>query len=520
MSGVQDKADLQTASRRSDNKLEVSSYDQNSEPGHELIRQFGLTPLIGVGLLGAGFWVGQNVTLITVIGVGGAPGLFWGTIFCSFCILCIALSLGELASAYPTSGGVLDWAWQSSPKSSRKFIAWSTAWINFFAWCVTAVTWSSLVAQQCLGLAVVFHENYAIKQWHTWLLLQFVLIIGLLVNIFMVKILPALDKVGLATFFVGFFVLSITVAASAPSHQSAKFVFVDIINNTGWGSKGLVWCLGQVATSGAFILIDSPSHLSEETINPGRNVPLAMVISVLIGTVTGLVYALCFMFSIVDIDGVLATATGVPYIQIILNATQSRGATVVLSMFMIILSFYGAVTSITVASRVSWAFARDGGLLVPRFFAKNSKTLHVPVPALILSTFIASCIGFIYLGSLTAFNSFLSALTILFFACYGLVIGGFLASKRHLPVPGPYKLSSAVGYFVNIVSLVYMSVFGVFFCFPSVYPPTAQTMNWASVVLVGFATISTVGYYAWGKRSYNGPSSANPVSQDIKTHEV
>lgn len=488
---------------------EIVSYaghdDATSEP---LIRQFGLLPLLGVGLLGAGYWAGQIVTMTTVLGVGGPPGLFWGTFLCAFCILCIAISLAELASAYPTSGGVLDWAYECSSKSRRKFVAWTTAWLNTFAWIVTATTWASLVSQQVLALAVLYHPDFVIKQWHTYIVLQAVLIIGLLVNVFAVKIMPALDKIGLATFFVGCFVLSITVAATAPSHQSARFVFVDIINTTGFSSKGLAWCLGQVATSGAFILIDSPSHLSEETIDPEKNVPKAMVYSVLIGTITGLFVTLCFMFSIVDIEGVLASAGGVPYIQIIKNATQSNGATVVLSLFMIILSLYGAVTSVTVASRVAWAFARDGGLLLPNTFSKMSSRLHVPVQSLILCTFVSSCIGVIYLGSITAFTSFLTALTILFFACYAMVIGSFMLNNRYIERRGPYRLSSFIGWLVNSISMIYMAVFGVFFCFPSVYPPTANTMNWSSVILVGVVLISSVGYFTWGKRSYAGPSGA------------
>ena len=489
---------------------EVVSYDGHVNKAHSetLIRQFGLLPLLGVGLLGAGYWAGQIVTMTTVLGVGGPPGLFWGTFLCAFCILCIAVSLAELASAYPTSGGVLDWAYEGSSKSSRKFIAWTTAWLNTFAWIVTATTWASLVAQQVLALAVLYHPDYVIKQWHTWLVLQFVLIVGLLINVFAVKIMPALDKIGLYTFFLGCFVLSITVAASAPTHQSAKFVFVDIINTTGWSSNGLVWCLGQIATSGAFILIDSPSHLSEETIEPEKNVPKAMVYSVLIGTVTGLFVTLCFMFSIVDIDGVLGSATGVPYIQIIRNATRSNGATVVLSLFMIILSMYGAVTSVTVASRVAWAFARDGGLLLPKTFSKMSSSLHVPVQSLILCTFVSSCIGVIYLGSITAFNSFLSALTILFFACYAMVIGGFMFNKRHIEKRGPYHLASTLGWTVNSIALIYMLVFGILFSFPSVYPPTAATMNWSSVILAGVVLLSSVGYITWGKQSYAGPSGA------------
>lgn len=41
---------------------------------------------------------------------------------------CIALSLGELASRWPTSGGVSYWAFQAAPKYKTE-LAYLTGWI-------------------------------------------------------------------------------------------------------------------------------------------------------------------------------------------------------------------------------------------------------------------------------------------------------------------------------------------------------------------------------------------------------
>lgn len=43
------------------------------------------------------------------------------------------------------------------------------------------------------------------------------------------------------------------------------------------------------------------------------------------------------------------------------------------------------------------------------------------------------------------------------------------------------------------------------FCMPTSIPVTAGTVNYASVVFVGFIALATAWYYAWGKRNYRGP---------------
>jgi choline transport protein len=89
-----------------------------------------------------------------------------------------------------------------------------------------------------------------------------------------------------------------------------------------------------------------------------------------------------------------------------------------------------------------------------------------------------------------------------------MVIGAFMLNNRYIERSGPYRLSSTIGWAVNAIAMVYMLVFGVFFCFPTVYPPEANTMNWSSVILVGVFLISSVGYVTWGRNSYAGPSGA------------
>ena len=53
------------------------------------------------------------------------------------------------------------------------------------------------------------------------------------------KVLPTMGHLALWTSLVSFFVILVAVPASAPSHQHARFVFANFVNNTGWSNNGI-----------------------------------------------------------------------------------------------------------------------------------------------------------------------------------------------------------------------------------------------------------------------------------------
>lgn len=61
--------------------------------------------------------------------VGGGPAnIIWGFVGVSFIILCVAVSLGEITSVFPTAGGVYYQTWMLSPPSYRRLASWICGW--------------------------------------------------------------------------------------------------------------------------------------------------------------------------------------------------------------------------------------------------------------------------------------------------------------------------------------------------------------------------------------------------------
>jgi choline transport protein len=67
------------------------------------------------------------------------------------------------------------------------------------------------------------------------------------------------------------------------------------------------------------------------------------------------------VFCLGDLDAAINSPIGQPYVEVVLNATQSTGATIALTVVMFVLLVSCAVNTVTTSSRQLWSFARDGG---------------------------------------------------------------------------------------------------------------------------------------------------------------
>lgn len=80
---------------------------------------------------------------------------------------------------------------------------------------------------------------------------------------------------------------------------------------------------------------DAVAHMVEELPNPARTAPLVMVGSVVIGTVTGLIFLIVLLFSLNDIDAV-TTSTAGPLLSIFYQATGNKAGAIILDMFPVV----------------------------------------------------------------------------------------------------------------------------------------------------------------------------------------
>lgn len=71
---------------------------------------------------------GLSTTLFYPIAAGGPVDIIWGWVLVCFLIMCVALSLAEITSVYPTAGGVYYQTFVLSPLWCRRVASWICGW--------------------------------------------------------------------------------------------------------------------------------------------------------------------------------------------------------------------------------------------------------------------------------------------------------------------------------------------------------------------------------------------------------
>jgi hypothetical protein len=158
--------------------------------------------------------------------------------------------------------------------------------------------------------------------------------------------------------------------------------------------------------------------------------------------------------------------------------------------------------------------------------AKVNPKLGVPVNALGLVTIVQMLLGLINLGSTSAFTAFVSVGVQALALAYAIPIAISLLNKREQVLKARWTLGQIIGPIVNVIALLWIAFELVLFSMPTALPVTSISMNYASVVLVGFGAIAAAWYaihsrkckflcmyllkwmYAYESIAYHGPPAS------------
>lgn len=109
-------------------------------------------------------------------------------------------------------------------------------------------------------------------------------------------------------------------------------------------------------------------------------------------------------------------------------------------------------------------------------------------------------LGLINLGSTSAFTAFVSVGVQALALAYAIPIAISLLNKRDQVLKAKWNLGRIVGPIVNAIALLWIAFEMVLFSMPTALPVTSITMNYASVVLVGFGAIAAVWYVVHSRK--------------------
>lgn len=215
----------------------------------------------------------------------------------------------------------------------------------------------------------------------------------------------------------------------------------------------------------------------EEIPNASVEGPKIMIYCVCIGTFTGFIFLTVLLFvSGGDAASIISAAPG-PLLQILFNATKSRAGATCLLMFPLVCILFAETAIMTTSSRMTYAFARDGGLPFSKFFAKVHPRLGQPLNALILAATLTILFGLILIGSSSAFNALISASVVALGVSYAIPVAINLVRGRKMLGSRPFALPEPLGWVANIIGVAYTIITTVLFLFPPTLPVTASNMS-------------------------------------------
>ncbi|KAM3069686.1 hypothetical protein ACMFMG_010404 [Clarireedia jacksonii] len=327
----------------------------------QLKRNFGLISIVGLTCTLMITWEGTLTVFQLGLTNGGPSGLVYGFIFAWIGSALQALVMGEMASMVPLAGGQYNWVAILSPPWCSKFLSYMTGWVTVIAYQACLASSAFLGGTMIQGLLVLNCPGYVYQRWHGTLLLYAFISLALLVNTWLARLLPRFESLVLVIHVVGFFCILIPLTYLAP-HVSAKEVFATFVDGGDWGSPGLSFMIGLSTGMFGFIGCDAASHMAEEIEAADEVIPKSMISSVGINGLLGFGMVLAILFSMGNVEEVLASPTGFPFIQVFHDATGSNAGATAMSSIIVAAMLFATIASLTTASRMAWAFAREKGL--------------------------------------------------------------------------------------------------------------------------------------------------------------
>ncbi|KAK3677859.1 hypothetical protein LTR78_001954 [Recurvomyces mirabilis] len=452
---------------------------------------------------------GEGTALTSAIYGGGQLAYFVGWIVVVVLDECVAVSLSELASKFPTSSGPYYWTYQLLPEGrTRTILSFVTGWVWFIGNVTICLSVNFGTAALLAGTATIYHPDWYASSWQLLLIFYAVCICTFGVCAFGNRILPYVDTVASVWNGITILVVCIALSVVAGAGRHSASCALSHYDKTISGYGNFSFFIGLLPAAYTFAAIGMITSMSEEVANPSVDVPSALSLVVPISGLAGLFFIVPICFTMPALQDILSAPAGQALPYIFHTVMNSPGGGLGLMFLVLGVAAFCCISITTAASRTTWAFARDQALPFSNLWSKLAGD-QVPIMALGLLTVVQMLLGLINLGSTSAFTAFASCGVIALACAYAIPIGVSLFGGRRHVSTARWRCPSMIGFILNAISVAWITFQLVLFSMPAALPVTVVSMNYASVVFVGFMVISIIYYVAYGHRVYNGPPESD-----------
>jgi amino acid transporter len=466
----------------------------------------------------------------------------------------IAASMAEIASTYPTAGGLYYWA----TRLGGVGWGWLTAWMNMLGQLTITAGIDIAVAIYFVGLVSrVFGIpdtatiiGLPITSWTFYLIVMVILMIPqILINAFGIRLTALLNDFSVYWHIGGVLVIALLLTIFSKYHNPGSFMvsYVNTVNpldaSSGTFADGttgpalflgsavipsplfalfpslttlykmapfaLVFPLAFLQAQWTFTGYDASAHVAEETVMARLNSAWGVFLSVAVSAVVGYIVLMAFTWSIPNGDIASTALDPYPVLYIAYQSLSFFLANIVAVIVFVGMWLCGLAT-ITSMSRMWFAFGRDKGMPFSSTFSEIHPKWRTPIKSIIVTSILAVLIT-IYSA---AYFVVTSISTITLYIAYNIPI--FLNVRNKLMKKGEYTTKEKSPWFlkgwgpvINIIAVLYT----IFICIIFMLPPN-ELVLWT---MVGFGVLLVIYWFAWSRSHFKGPQKAS--EEDLRRIE-
>jgi amino acid transporter len=454
---------------------------------------------------------------LSLSAAGGASVGYGWPFACVFALL-VAAAMGQIASAYPTAGGIYHWA---SLLGGRGY-GWVAAWFNLLGllFVVSSVNFGVFLLFRDLFLGEVVGLDVKALGWVTeapldqgwWTQTIFIAAITVTqawLNHVGIRATTILTDFSGYLIFVVAVLLTLGLVFYAPSLDFSRlFTFTNFSGEPGGGvwptalqSLTFVFLLGLLQGVYTVTGFDASAHTAEETRDAARTAPRGMIHSVFWSFLFGYVMLCAFILALPSVEeGAKQGWNAFPWLM--QQSAMPKIFKDILIIGIVIANYICALAGLTSTSRMMYAFSRDGGLPFSGALKQVSHKHRTPVNAIwwgAILSIVATLYGDAFVVLSTGCAVFLYISYVMPIAA-GLraELGGTWATK------GPFQLGAAS----KVVSVLAIIGCGLLI-FVGVQPPNEKV----GYLTVGMLIAMLVIWIAFESRRFKGPPIGDMIGK-------
>lgn len=431
-------SDRRTAAEAAPADLSRFGYEQT------LKRDFNLWSVFALAFA----FISPIVALYAIFGLAfaaGGPVFWWGFLVVLGGQFLVALVFAELVSRWPLEGSIYQWSRRLWGNGYGWFAGWAYMWTLTIAMAAVAYGAADFLAP-LVGIEAPSNTTLVLLSLGIVAFATFINTIARAV----LKIMVGLSIIAecIASIAIG------TILLLFYRENPVSVIFSS--TGTDGGAFDLAGFIAAVSFIGwSFVGFESAGAVAEEVRDAERNVPKAILLSIVIVAAVVMYAGLALILAIPNIGAVVAGDVADPVTDT-LAAKLGGGITTPL-FAMIVVGFVASFLALqTSVSRLIWSFARDRALPASAFFERLSERDKLPVNAIFATAVVVAGL-YLLTFSGSVYTILVSFTTVGFFIAFAFpLIAALVARVRGRWQEGRFSLGRA-GFVVNVLATLWVA---------------------------------------------------------------